>query len=73
MQAFSTLALEACLVARTMGYKVVFTDHSLFGFADAASIVMNKVGDAAQGTMSIIAVPSHLPMMALPMHVCMCM
>lgn len=29
--------------ARTMGYPVVFTDHSLFGFADASSILMNKV------------------------------
>ncbi|KAM7514787.1 hypothetical protein LguiA_004370 [Lonicera macranthoides] len=26
-----------------MGYKVVFTDHSLYGFADAGSIHMNKV------------------------------
>ncbi len=24
--------------------QVVFTDHSLFGFADMASILMNKVG-----------------------------
>ncbi|GBG71325.1 hypothetical protein CBR_g8747 [Chara braunii] len=42
-QAFSCLGLEALLQARTMGYKVVFTDHSLFGFADAASVHMNKV------------------------------
>lgn len=27
----------------TLGRKVVFTDHSLFGFADAASIHINKV------------------------------
>ena len=26
-----------------MGYKTCFTDHSLFGFADASSIHMNKV------------------------------
>ena len=26
-----------------MGYKVVFTDHSLYGFADVGSIYMNKV------------------------------
>ncbi|RXI03741.1 hypothetical protein DVH24_038015 [Malus domestica] len=26
-----------------MGYKIVFTDHSLYGFADAGSIHMNKV------------------------------
>ncbi|GAX81489.1 hypothetical protein CEUSTIGMA_g8918.t1 [Chlamydomonas eustigma] len=42
-QAFSTLALEAVLHAGSLGYPVVFTDHSLFGFADAASILMNKV------------------------------
>ena len=41
-QAFSTLAHEAVLHARTMGYRVVFTDHSLFGFADPASILVNK-------------------------------
>ena len=43
VQAFSTLAHECILHARTMGYKVCFTDHSLFGFADASSIHMNKV------------------------------
>ncbi|WIA35689.1 hypothetical protein OEZ86_004095 [Tetradesmus obliquus] len=42
-QAFSTLGGEALVQARTMGYKVVFTDHSLFGFADAASIATNKL------------------------------
>ncbi|GLJ42395.1 hypothetical protein SUGI_0878100 [Cryptomeria japonica] len=42
-QAFSTLCHEALLHARTMGYKVVFTDHSLYGFADIGSIHMNKV------------------------------
>ena len=42
-QAFSTMANEAILHARTMGYKVVFTDHSLFGFADLSSILTNKV------------------------------
>lgn len=42
-QAFSTMAHEAVLHARTMGLKVVFTDHSLFGFADPASILVNKV------------------------------
>ncbi|KAK4412740.1 Phosphatidylinositol N-acetylglucosaminyltransferase subunit A [Sesamum alatum] len=42
-QAFSTLCHEALMHARTMGYKVVFTDHSLYGFADIGSIHMNKV------------------------------
>ncbi|KAK4793481.1 hypothetical protein SAY86_023916 [Trapa natans] len=42
-QAFSTLCHEALMHARTMGYKIVFTDHSLYGFADVGSIHMNKV------------------------------
>lgn len=42
-QAFSTLCHEALMHARTMGYKVIFTDHSLYGFADIGSIHMNKV------------------------------
>jgi phosphatidylinositol glycan class A protein len=37
------MAHEAVLHARTMGCRVVFTDHSLFGFADASSILVNKV------------------------------
>lgn len=41
--AFSTLAHEAMFHARTMGLKTVFTDHSLFGFADASSILTNKI------------------------------
>ncbi|AOW00931.1 hypothetical protein B0I72DRAFT_164062 [Yarrowia lipolytica] len=38
----SSLCHEAILHARTMGMKTVFTDHSLFGFADAGSIAGNK-------------------------------
>lgn len=41
--AFSTFALEALLHSGVMGYPSVFTDHSLFGFADASSIHMNKL------------------------------
>ncbi|CAG0882239.1 unnamed protein product [Darwinula stevensoni] len=40
--AFSTLAHEAMLHASYMGIKTVFTDHSLFGFADASAIVTNN-------------------------------
>ena len=43
LQAFSTLGHEAMLHARTMGLRTVFTDHSLFGFADTSSILTNKV------------------------------
>ena len=39
----SCLCHEAILHARTMGLRTVFTDHSLFGFADAASILTNKL------------------------------
>ncbi|KAK3729007.1 hypothetical protein QZH41_011464 [Actinostola sp. cb2023] len=40
--AFSTLCHNALLHARTMGIKCIFTDHSLFGFADGSSIITNK-------------------------------
>jgi len=40
--AFSTLCQDAMLHAKSMGLKTVFTDHSLFGFADASSIITNK-------------------------------
>ncbi|KAF7562418.1 hypothetical protein G7046_g1718 [Stylonectria norvegica] len=39
----SSLCNEAILHARTMGLRTVFTDHSLYGFADAASILTNKL------------------------------
>lgn len=42
-QATSNLANECLFHARTMGYKTVYTDHSLFGFADAACIHVNKL------------------------------
>lgn len=41
-QALSPLAHEASLAARCLGVPVVFTDHSLFGFADVGSIAANK-------------------------------
>ena len=39
----SSFCQEAILHARTMGLRTVFTDHSLFGFADAGSILTNKL------------------------------
>ncbi|CAO0791904.1 unnamed protein product [Mucor circinelloides] len=41
--AFSSLCHEAIIHSKTMGLKAVFTDHSLFGFADASSILTNKL------------------------------
>lgn len=39
----SSFCHEALLHGRTMGLKTVFTDHSLFGFADTGSILGNKL------------------------------
>lgn len=41
--AFSTIAHEAMMHGKTLGLHTVFTDHSLFGFADASAIVTNKL------------------------------
>ena len=41
-QAFSALCHEGLLHAGVMGVSTVFTDHSLFGFADGSSIITNK-------------------------------
>ncbi|CAF1665492.1 unnamed protein product [Adineta ricciae] len=40
---FSTLAHETMHHAKTLGIRTVFTDHSLFGFADLSSVLTNKV------------------------------
>ena len=39
----SSLGHEAILHAHLLGVRTVFTDHSLFGFEDAASILTNKL------------------------------
>ena len=41
--AFAMLGFEATFYARILGLKTVFTDHSLFGFADFSSIFTNKL------------------------------
>ncbi|XP_057320150.1 phosphatidylinositol N-acetylglucosaminyltransferase subunit A-like [Microplitis mediator] len=40
--AFSALAHEGMLIGRLLGLKTVFTDHSLFGFADTSAVLTNK-------------------------------
>jgi len=42
-QSTSTLSNECIFYARTMGYPVVYTDHSLFGFDDMVSSCINKL------------------------------
>ncbi|XP_075156570.1 phosphatidylinositol glycan anchor biosynthesis class A [Haematobia irritans] len=41
--AFSALGHEAMIIASLMGLKTVFTDHSLFGFADLSAVFTNKM------------------------------
>ncbi|KAI8118844.1 Phosphatidylinositol N-acetylglucosaminyltransferase subunit A [Lucilia cuprina] len=41
--AFSALGHEAMTIASLMGLKTVFTDHSLFGFADLSAVFTNKM------------------------------
>ncbi|XP_060689326.1 phosphatidylinositol N-acetylglucosaminyltransferase subunit A [Hemiscyllium ocellatum] len=40
---FSALAHDALFHARALGLRTVFTDHSLFGFADVSSVLTNKL------------------------------
>jgi hypothetical protein len=68
-QAFSTLCHEALLHARTMGLRVVFTDHSLYGFADLGSIHMNKVQPFAFETCPFLL---PLSLMLISVLVCLC-
>ncbi|RDX89581.1 Phosphatidylinositol N-acetylglucosaminyltransferase subunit A, partial [Mucuna pruriens] len=58
-QTFSTLSHDALLHARIMGYKVVFTDHSLHGFGDVGSIHMNKVMQFTMADISQAICVSH--------------
>ena len=39
----SALAIDTLWIAKAMNIKTVLTDHSLKGFADAGSIVTNKL------------------------------
>lgn len=39
----SSMCHEGLIHGNTMGLKTIFTDHSLFGFADVASIIHNKL------------------------------
>jgi phosphatidylinositol glycan class A protein len=42
-QMTSTMTHEAMLHAKLMGLRTVFTDHSMFGFSDPISIILNKL------------------------------
>lgn len=55
----SSLAHEGLLHAHLMGVRTVFTDHSLFGFDDAASILTNKLLEAALRNVDAVICVSH--------------
>lgn len=54
-----TFAHEGILYARTMGMKCVFTDHSLFGFADVGAIHTNKLLDMTLADTQHVICVSH--------------
>ncbi|XP_076368971.1 phosphatidylinositol N-acetylglucosaminyltransferase subunit A-like [Tachypleus tridentatus] len=60
LKAFSALALESVFHANTMGIKTVFTDHSLFGFADASAIITNKLLQMALTLCNHVICVSHV-------------
>jgi phosphatidylinositol glycan class A protein len=55
----SALGQEGILHAHLMGVRTVFTDHSLFGFEDAASILTNKLLEAALKNVDAVICVSH--------------
>ena len=58
-QATSVMTLEACMYASTMNLASVFTDHSLFGFDDIASLHLNMVLEVILATVDSCICVSH--------------
>jgi len=58
-QTTSNMCHEALMHAATMGLRVCFTDHSLFGFADSASIHINKVLEWSLSSVNQVICVSH--------------
>lgn len=57
--AFSALAHEAMAIGKLLKLRVVFTDHSLFGFADLSAVVTNKFLEIALSTCNHCICVSH--------------
>ena len=55
----SSLGHEGILHAHHFGIRTVFTDHSLFGFEDAASILTNKLLEATLANVDGVICVSH--------------
>jgi len=58
-QATSTMANEAVVYAAELGLPSVYTDHSLFGFDDVASLILNRVLKTTLSTVSSVICVSH--------------
>ncbi|WFD26507.1 phosphatidylinositol N-acetylglucosaminyltransferase [Malassezia nana] len=58
-QALSSMAHEGLFHAKCLGIKTVFTDHSLFGFADVSSILTNKLLRFALADVDHVVCVSH--------------
>lgn len=58
--AFSALAHEAISIGKLLGLRVVFTDHSLFGFADLSAVVTNKFLQIGLSTCNACICVSHI-------------
>ncbi|GKZ00058.1 hypothetical protein MPSEU_000959200 [Mayamaea pseudoterrestris] len=58
-QATSTMANESIVYGSALGLKTVYTDHSLFGFADLGSVVLNRVLQATTSTLDAAVCVSH--------------
>mmetsp|Transcript_14241 Transcript_14241/g.20038 ORF Transcript_14241/g.20038 Transcript_14241/m.20038 type:complete len:454 (+) Transcript_14241:392-1753(+) len=58
-QATSTMGNESLVYASTLGIPTVYTDHSLFGFDDVASLVLNRVLQTTLSTANAIICVSY--------------
>ncbi|CAK8697583.1 phosphatidylinositol N-acetylglucosaminyltransferase subunit A-like [Clavelina lepadiformis] len=56
---FSTLAHEGMFHAKSLGIRTVFTDHSLFGFADTSSILTNRLLEWSLADTNCVICVSH--------------
>ena len=59
-QATSTMANESLVYAAALGLPSVYTDHSLFGFDDLASVILNRVLQTTLSTVDAAIGVSHV-------------
>lgn len=58
-QATSSMANESLVYASALGLPSVYTDHSLFGFDDLASVILNRVSQTTLATVDAAIGVSH--------------